>query len=513
MIATVKDFPSSLSTRDIFGISAFTLVHAFAMLVASSSLFAEPLLNAGMAGGMEQVPGIVYMLFLGATLFALGYDSRLKAWMGYGPALTLAPLVLGLFSCCVSVVAAMRPVFAGLILLAWAAFGIANGIVLLRVGLYYSTIGKRKAFSSSAIALLISGLLYLVVENTGVSFGIVCTFLFLCASIVMLVFTPQPAAGSQAKGIVKIRHFPAELAGSYLSEKRSATFFIIMFFYCLVFGFSTGEPPSSLNSFGVNLNGVAPAIGGVLAVVYVSRTKGEADLFVAQWGLLAILVVGTALPLVNDSSPIRLASILLLWVGFSAYDISNWCSLYEACQERNSVFVFGVGRSLFTFGLLVGRLLFYVVANFLSNSGSVALTSIVLILCVFFLCLILSNMHLIAAESSCDSSVERTEDVVLEPLDDEPGEVSEGEKAGAAIKALAEDNGLTRREQEVFELLAKGRNVAYIQTSLVLSRHTVRSHVYHIYQKLDVHSHQELIDVVEAEAKDADEARSHSDLH
>lgn len=286
-----------------------------------------------------------------------------------------------------------------------------------------------------------------------------------------------------------------------------------MFFYCLVFGFSTGEPPSSLNSFGVNLNGVAPAIGGVLAVVYVSRTKGEADLFVAQWGLLAILVVGTALPLVNDSSPIRLASILLLWVGFSAYDISNWCSLYEACQERNSVFVFGVGRSLFTFGLLVGRLLFYVVANFLSNSGSVALTSIVLILCVFFLCLILSNMHLIAAESSCDSSVERTEDVVLEPLDDEPGEVSEGEKAGAAIKALAEDNGLTRREQEVFELLAKGRNVAYIQTSLVLSRHTVRSHVYHIYQKLDVHSHQELIDVVEAEAKDADEARSHSDLH
>ena len=78
---------------------------------------------------------------------------------------------------------------------------------------------------------------------------------------------------------------------------------------------------------------------------------------------------------------------------------------------------------------------------------------------------------------------------------------------------MAEDNGLTRREQEVFELLAKGRNVAYIQTSLVLSRHTVRSHVYHIYQKLDVHSHQELIDVVEAEAKDADEARSHSDLH
>ncbi len=58
---------------------------------------------------------------------------------------------------------------------------------------------------------------------------------------------------------------------------------------------------------------------------------------------------------------------------------------------------------------------------------------------------------------------------------------------------------LTPREAEVFGLLARGRNAAYIQESLTLSRNTVKSYVARVYGKLGVHSHQELIDLVEAE--------------
>ena len=47
-------------------------------------------------------------------------------------------------------------------------------------------------------------------------------------------------------------------------------------------------------------------------------------------------------------------------------------------------------------------------------------------------------------------------------------------------------------------LLAHGRNAAYIQEKLVLSRNTVKTHVQNIYAKLGVHSQQELIDVVES---------------
>ena len=63
---------------------------------------------------------------------------------------------------------------------------------------------------------------------------------------------------------------------------------------------------------------------------------------------------------------------------------------------------------------------------------------------------------------------------------------------------MADEFGLTQREQEVFVLLAKGRNAAYIEKTLVISNHTVKSHMLNIYKKLGIHSLQELIDLVES---------------
>ena len=65
------------------------------------------------------------------------------------------------------------------------------------------------------------------------------------------------------------------------------------------------------------------------------------------------------------------------------------------------------------------------------------------------------------------------------------------------VAELVTSCSLTPREAEVFALLARGRNAAYIQESLTLSRNTVKSYVARVYGKLGVHSHQELIDLVE----------------
>lgn len=59
--------------------------------------------------------------------------------------------------------------------------------------------------------------------------------------------------------------------------------------------------------------------------------------------------------------------------------------------------------------------------------------------------------------------------------------------------------GLTERQQEVFFLLARGRNTAFIQEHLVISPHTVKAHIGAIYKKTGLHSQQELIDLVEGE--------------
>jgi DNA-binding CsgD family transcriptional regulator len=46
-------------------------------------------------------------------------------------------------------------------------------------------------------------------------------------------------------------------------------------------------------------------------------------------------------------------------------------------------------------------------------------------------------------------------------------------------------------------LLAKGRNLPYVQEQLLLSKGTASTHRQHIYQKLDIHSQQELIELVQ----------------
>ncbi|MEG2746779.1 MAG: helix-turn-helix transcriptional regulator [Gordonibacter sp.] len=64
---------------------------------------------------------------------------------------------------------------------------------------------------------------------------------------------------------------------------------------------------------------------------------------------------------------------------------------------------------------------------------------------------------------------------------------------------LAERGGLTEREGEILGFLARGRTKAHIAGVLFVSENTVRSHVRNIYAKLDVHTRQELIDLLEQE--------------
>ncbi len=84
------------------------------------------------------------------------------------------------------------------------------------------------------------------------------------------------------------------------------------------------------------------------------------------------------------------------------------------------------------------------------------------------------------------------------------GAVTASERASTDAAALAdwlrERHGLTNRECDVAELLAQGRSSTYIAHALTLSPDTVRGYTKSIYSKLDVHSKQELIDVIRARA-------------
>ena len=96
-----------------------------------------------------------------------------------------------------------------------------------------------------------------------------------------------------------------------------------------------------------------------------------------------------------------------------------------------------------------------------------------------------------------DETVRTVEEVVVV----EPQAASSVDVLAQASARVAADRGLTPREAEALELLAHGRNTQAIMERMVVSRSTAKTHVRNVYAKLEIHSQQELIDIVEAEAE------------
>lgn len=62
--------------------------------------------------------------------------------------------------------------------------------------------------------------------------------------------------------------------------------------------------------------------------------------------------------------------------------------------------------------------------------------------------------------------------------------------------ALAREGGLSTREQEVLLLLAQRKPIASIERELIIANGTVKAHIRHVYQKLDIHSREELFNLL-----------------
>ncbi|OUO88001.1 hypothetical protein B5F40_13125 [Gordonibacter sp. An230] len=88
----------------------------------------------------------------------------------------------------------------------------------------------------------------------------------------------------------------------------------------------------------------------------------------------------------------------------------------------------------------------------------------------------------------------------LEPGNNSPSAVSiqqdSREHRNSAICLMAQRYQLTAKEQQIVGMYAYGRSAPYIAEELVVSVNTVKSHLANAYQKIGVHSRQELISLL-----------------
>ena len=199
--------------------------------------------------------------------------------------------------------------------------------------------------------------------------------------------------------------------------------------------------------------------------------------------LVLFLALGALLlpaPLLYPISAV--APYALNSAAFQCFGILAWVLICGACHQypATSVRVFQFVRAGWTFGPLVGML----IGRFVVNCTPFGLAQV-------FPCAVLGAV-LVMMTTMAFTERDLAFAVNLLPTDRK-------RRFTDKCLAVAARCGLSERETEIMTLFAKGRNLAYIQDQLCLSKSTVSTHRQHIYQKLGVHSSQEMIDLIQEE--------------
>ncbi len=106
--------------------------------------------------------------------------------------------------------------------------------------------------------------------------------------------------------------------------------------------------------------------------------------------------------------------------------------------------------------------------------------------------------------NEAESKMGSEEDIMHQTANDIPASVDDklipaGSYLRTRLDEIAVQYKLSPRQKEILDLLARGRDTQYVMEAFTISRATAKTHVYNIYRKLDIHSRQDLFDLIENE--------------
>jgi DNA-binding CsgD family transcriptional regulator len=292
------------------------------------------------------------------------------------------------------------------------------------------------------------------------------------------------------------------------------------FAVCYIVASGSGIP-------GLAAAAVAVILAAVIAGLDATRLHIITEGHLAELHM-PVVICGLA-PLFFDNLLAQIAGCTLLICFFMIVYIVNLTSLSEHVRiyRLNSVRTFGLGRTANALGFLLGGLLCYLLRYAPSLPALSGLDSRVwtnMLMLVFMGVFVFASSFIFEDHYPASKGAGRVAGQAV-PLTGKPrvpetrnslprGDLrtlstymlsqpnnKEGLQSGVwskRVAALSKECLLSPKETEVLFLLAKGRNADYIQTKLVVSRHTAKAHIYHIYQKTGVHSRQALIDLLES---------------
>lgn len=193
----------------------------------------------------------------------------------------------------------------------------------------------------------------------------------------------------------------------------------------------------------------------------------------------------------------------LIMTGFIFYFILTLIFIIDLCRtfDLDTTRTVGLNQALeyimFAIGIIAGRFLWSRFEN------DALFPFVVSFMAIFVLCaiaLFLTNERPPWEAVFYKPSLIADKHLAMTNDDESDGTSEDAPNEADVLMLLSERYSLTPREIEVFTFLSKGRNAEFIQNALFISNHTVKTHIYNIYKKMDIHSLQDLLDILDEEA-------------
>lgn len=362
--------------------------------------------------------------------------------------------------------------------------GIGSAAVVVLWGELFTTIGARQTISYSVVALLMGALAYLLITAIPITAAQMVTAVLPLASIFFLLRFKR---GIPRK---EYRMIDTDYKHKRVTLRMKIPFKLIGI--SLFFGISFGVMKGF---FGVNesdiielrnsLNILAIVVGSSAIYATMKIFRMDFNHLTYQIALPLMAAGFVFLPL---HSPFNIIGTAIHQVGYQYFYIVLW-ALWPVLARRGAVpegWLVCWGMLAIQLGQLLGSMSSASLVGFIATDFELAMASAVIIFVIL----------LIALFALGNSSID-TGWGFIKPIE-ETDHASDFERA---CMQMAQSHGLSPRETEVFLLLAKGHNRAHISADLVVSDETVKSHIKSIYRKMEVHSQQEIITVIEQEQK------------
>lgn len=216
----------------------------------------------------------------------------------------------------------------------------------------------------------------------------------------------------------------------------------------------------------------------IIAFVVITGKRQALDINMLFRPALIVMIAGILLiPLFGQSSLVPAA---LVKTGYTCFELIVWIILGYLCQRMklSPVLTFGFGRSLIAASGFVGSIAAYALAPVvLQNPMRTVAFSTVLVLALLILC------NSILTTENFSKLWKGREDAKRASFKDR-------------CETLFDQYELSPRQREIAYLIACGRDANYISEKLFISKGTINAHRLRIYKKLDIHSRQDLLDMI-----------------